>query len=348
VKITTVGKVVFRAAKQAQHLQEAGSNNPEVAERLKKIRLVDALQKAKRDWKEIKELVGISRSTYYEWKKRLETEGLRGLQPKSRKPRRLRQKVHWTPQLVERIEALRNENPTWGRGLIWFTLRKEGYRVSERTVGRILAYLERMGRIESVASFLARERRGKARRKVKRPHAIRKPKGYEAKEPGALVQVDTLQVVLEGGERVWQFTGVDLVSRYGFGSVHTRATAGLAAEFLEAVVRRSPYPIRAVQVDGGSEFMAEFEETCARLGVKLFVLPPRSPKLNGHVERMQRTLRDEFYTRPLPSGVAAMQEELEGYLAYYNTRRPHMALGGLAPMEYLARLKEGGSQSRMY
>ncbi|MER3455127.1 MAG: hypothetical protein C4318_08255, partial [Acidimicrobiia bacterium] len=72
MKITTVGKVVFRAAKQAQHLQEAGSNNPEVAERLKKIRLVETLRKAKRDWKEIKELVGISRSTYYEWKKRLE------------------------------------------------------------------------------------------------------------------------------------------------------------------------------------------------------------------------------------------------------------------------------------
>ena len=63
---------------------------------------------------------------------------------------------------------------------------------------------------------------------------------------------------------------------------------------------------------------------------------------------MQRTLRDEFYTRSLPYGVAAMQKELERYLAYYNTRRPHMALGGLAPMEFMATLKEGGSQSRMY
>ncbi|SDF09119.1 Integrase core domain-containing protein [Thermus arciformis] len=102
---------------------------------------------------------------------------------------------------------------------------------------------------------------------------------------------------------------------------------------------RAPFPIRAVQVDGGSEFMSDFEEACERLGVKLFVLPPRSPKLNGHVERMQRTFRDEFYTRPLPSQIPELQRELDAYLDHYNRRRPHRALGGLAPLEYLARIR---------
>ncbi len=165
------------------------------------------------------------------------------------------------------------------------------------------------------------------------------------------MQVDRLTVTLEPNdgvpfgkhrEVVKHFSAVDLFSRFSLAVVHSRAG------FLRGLVLRAPFPVRAVQVDGGSEFMAEFEWVCQSLGIELFVLPPRSPKLNGHVERMQRTLRDEFYTQPLPSRVAAMQEELEGYLAYYNTRRPHMALGGLAPMEYLARLKEGGSQSRMY
>jgi hypothetical protein len=84
--------------------------------------------------------------------------------------------------------------------------------------------------------------------------------------------------------------------------------------------------------------MAEFETACQRLGIRLFVLPPRSPKPNGHVERMQRTFRDELYTLPLPRGLARLQAELEAYLAYYNRRRPHMALGGLAPSR-LPRLK---------
>jgi len=85
--------------------------------------------------------------------------------------------------------------------------------------------------------------------------------------------------------------------------------------------------------------MAEFEETCQRLGIRLFVLPPQRPKLNGHVERMQRTFRDEFYTRPLPSRIPELQRELNAYLDHYNRERPHRALGGLAPLEYLARMQ---------
>jgi putative transposase len=56
--------------------------------------------------------------------------------------------------------------------------------------------------------------------------------------------------------------------------------------------------------------MAEFEEACCALGIALFVLPPRSPKLNGHVERMQRTFKEEFYTRPLPTLLSELQAEL--------------------------------------
>ena len=69
------------------------------------------------------------------------------------------------------------------------------------------------------------------------------------------------------------------------------------------------------------------------------MLPPRSPKLNGHVERMQRTFRDEFYTRPLPTKIPELQRELDAYLEYYNRERPHRALNGLAPLEYLAKLQ---------
>ena len=56
-----------------------------------------------------------------------------------------------------------------------------------------------------------------------------------------------------------------------------------------------PFPVRSIQVDGGSEFEALFEEECQRRGIKLFVLPLRSPKLNGGVERARRTHTEEFY-----------------------------------------------------
>jgi putative transposase len=149
--------------------------------------------KVKKSWKEIQDLVGISRATYHRWQKALKEKGLAGLKPRSRRPKHLRTKVHWTPGLLIRIETLRKENPTWGRWSIWLTLRKEGFQMSERTVGRILAYLEKHRRIESVAGYLARTQRGKLKAKGK--PALRQKKGSPEDTrpglPGDLVQVDT-------------------------------------------------------------------------------------------------------------------------------------------------------------
>ncbi len=47
--------------------------------------------------------------------------------------------------------------------------------------------------------------------------------------------------------------------------------------------------------DRGTEFQDAFGKECHRRGIKLVVLPPRSPKLNGYVERAQRTHTEEFY-----------------------------------------------------
>ena len=86
-----------------------------------------------------------------------------------------------------------------------------------------------------------------------------------------------------------QFTARDIVSRWDVLEAHGRATSHTASSFIDTLLKRMPFPIRAIQVDGGSEFQDAFEEECHRRGIALFVLPPHSPKLNGHVERAQRT-----------------------------------------------------------
>jgi putative transposase len=53
--------------------------------------------------------------------------------------------------------------------------------------------------------------------------------------------------------------------------------------------------VRAIHVDGGSEFYSEYEQECQRTGIKLFLLPPKNAKLNGCVERAQKTHTEEFY-----------------------------------------------------
>ena len=100
-----------------------------------------------------------------------------------------------------------------------------------------------------------------------------------------------------------------------------------------------PFPVRAIQVDGGSEFMAQFETACKERGIRLFVLPPRSPKLNGHVERAQRTHRQEFYCRvQLPNSLKEVNRELRRWENVHNCYRPHQALGYKTPKAFFEKL----------
>jgi len=99
--------------------------------------------------------------------------------------------------------------------------------------------------------------------------------------------------------------------------------AQAAASFLDTLPERMPFPVRANQVDGGSEFKPQFEVACQQRGLQLFVLPPRSPKLNGHVERAQRTHREEFYeVADLSWTVSVSRPQLLAWEKVYNTVRP--------------------------
>jgi putative transposase len=135
-----------------------------------------------------------------------------------------------------------------------------------------------------------------------------------------------------------QFTARDVISRWDVVEAHSRATASLAAQFLTTLLRRMPFPIRALQVDGGGEFAREFEQVCQQRGLRLFVLPPRSPKLNGAVERAQRTHTEEFHEITASSlELDQLNRELRAWEKIYNTVRPHQALGYLTPQEFLLR-----------
>ena len=84
-----------------------------------------------------------------------------------------------------------------------------------------------------------------------------------------------------------------------------------------------PDPIKAIQIDGGSEFMAEFEQACKDAKLPLYVLPPRSPKLNGAVERCNGAWRCEFYAcNDLPLNMQKIAEKVDAFQHIYNHHRP--------------------------
>ncbi|MGK2965156.1 MAG: helix-turn-helix domain-containing protein, partial [Tepidiformaceae bacterium] len=225
----------------------------------------------------------ISRQTFYRWWKRYNPRDLTSLEAHSSRPKRCKQAT-WTRVEVLAVKELRERYPAWGKLKLAVLLARQGIQLSVSRVGRILGYLKRSRQlIEPLRRFSAR------RRAWKRQYATRKPRGYAADCPGDIVQLDTMDIRPEPGIVLKQFTAVDVVSRWSVPTVASNATATLATRALEALIDRSPFPIRAVQVDGGSEFMAGFEEACQQRGILLFELPPRSPKLNGRVERANRT-----------------------------------------------------------
>ena len=273
---------------------------------------------------------GISRQTFYRWKGRYDPEDLTSLEARSHRPHRRRQPT-WTAELAERVLRLRRQYPRWGKDKLAVLLRREGRSVSPSMVGRILSRLKVRGLlIEPPTVHL------KARQRP-RPYARRKPRDYRPQAPGDLVEVDTLELRPLPGVTIKQFTARDVVSRWDVLEAHTRATATLAAGFLDTLCARLPFPLRALQVDGGGEFAAQFEAACQERGLELFVLPPRSPKLNGHVERANRTHTEEFYEiTPSTFEISALNRELQAWEHTYNTVRPHQALGYLTPAEFLA------------
>lgn len=97
-----------------------------------------------------------------------------------------------------------------------------------------------------------------------------------------------------------------------------------------------PLPVRAIQVNGGSEFQADFETECQRRDLRLFVLPPRCPKLNGWVERAQRTHSEEFHEiTDFSLEMVTLKQELLAWEHTYNTIRPHQSLGYLTPLQFI-------------
>ena len=275
---------------------------------------------------------GYSRPTVYRWIGRFDRLRLETLEDHSSVPHR-RRRPTWTVEQLRAVRTVREAYPRWGKDKLVVLLRRTGLRLSSSMVGRILGRLRRSGELHEPR----RRRMSVHHRRWLRPYAIRKPAAWTVERPGDLVELDTLDIRPLDSLIYKQFTARDVVSRWDVVELGRRATAAAAAEMLDRLAERMPFPVRAISIDNGSEFMAEFETACQARGIRLFVLPPRSPKLHGAVERANRTHTEEFYevTTAEPD-LPSLRAELRAWETVYNTIRPHQSLGYLTPAEYLA------------
>ena len=95
---------------------------------------------------------------------------------------------------------------------------------------------------------------------------------------GENVQVDHMTVT-KNGVTMNHFAGIERFSEHVYANayyanVYCKANSTNAAKFLRELIGNAPYKVRSIQVNGGSEFMKDFEEECRELAIPLFVLPP--------------------------------------------------------------------------
>lgn len=288
------------------------------------------------------EFSSISRSTYYRYKACL-VDLAKGMLPPSKKPKSLR-KPQWGESEMQLVLRLRRENPTYGKAKIAVILKRDhGVGFSESTVGRILKHLMNKGLIQKSISAPHKKRR----RRFK-GHAQPWMYGMKGAQPGQMVQIDHMSIS-KNGCSAKHFQAWDPKSKFIHANLYDNAKSRSAKKFLQELIQKAPFPIESIQVDGGSEFMKEFEDACAEMKVELFVLPPKRPQWNGGVERGNRIFREEFYSRKdvLADSIQGLRFDLSKSIHKYNTYRPHFNLKGLTPMQYLLPILEDSLLSHL-
>ena len=272
------------------------------------------------------EAAGISVRTARKWRDRFEQFGLQGLLDRTSRPANTRSTVD--SELATRIEQLRRARMPMRR--------------IATVVGRSVATISRVLACMGLSSLKALEPQAPVLR-------------YERHAPGELLHMDTKKLgrIVRPSHRVtgnrrdsvdgagWEFAhvAIDDHSRCGFVQMHRDEKKETAVEALKAAV--AYYASLGVKVqrlltDNGSAYRSKlFARTCQALGIKHTFTKPYRPQTNGKAERfIQTCLREWAYGRTWNNS-AERTAWLPAFLAYYNARRPHSALGYKPPASRL-------------
>jgi putative transposase len=294
-----------------------------------------------------KEAFDVSRSTVFLWKKTLrEHHGrLVALAPASRAPKRRRQRLI-DPRIVSFIVAQRSRHPRLSKDKLAVLLQPYCASLaidspSASTVGRLLSDLKRQGKLPVGAKLSLHGATGKLKEQKRRAKLKKQRRaGYQPKEPGDMLQLDTIVKFINGMRR-YVITAVDYQARFGFAYGYTSPSSANAADFLAKLQAVAPFAIRRVHHDNGSEFYKHFVAACERTNVVQLWNWPKKPQLNGMVERFNRTIQDEFvdgHLDELAYDLDSFNTELMDWLVWYNTERPHYSLSLKSPMQHILEL----------
>jgi len=295
------------------------------ANELLRLRVMDAYQtmvcEGKVNVRYLCRLMGIGKSTFYKWKKRYKRFNLTTIKSYSRRPKSLRT-ISW--QTVVEICQWKRDYPAKSHYYLYQLWIKRG-RTPPCSPKTIYNWWKRRNLI------IARHRR------KRRPTRL----FNHASVPGELVQLDTK--FLEGRRR-YQYTAIDVVTKWRYLRAYKHIGATSTVDFLERLLTRAKskdIKLKRIQTDNGSEFQTEPIKYLKEHNINHQYTWIHTPDQNGCVERSHKTDDDEFYhlveTRDLT--LEELNKKLEEWTNYYNTQRLHFSLDFDTLEEYLQKHK---------
>lgn len=287
-------------------------------------------------------IMGYSRDSFYRFKKLYETGGEEALQDLSKHKPNPKNRV--PEHIEEAVVSYAIENPAYGQLRASNELVKRGVMVSSsgvrsvwlrhdlETVKKRLKALEakvaQEGIILTESQLVALEKA----KQEKEAHGE-----IETEFPGYLGSQDTYLVgIIKGIGRIYQQTFIDTYSRVTKAKLYTEKTAITAADMLNDKVlpwfESQGVSLLRVLTDRGTEYCGKVENHAYQLYLAVENIDhsktkARHPQTNGIVERVQRTIKGEFYDiafrKKIYQSLDELQKDLDDWLDTYNNLRPH-------------------------
>lgn len=295
-----------------------------------RLRWILPIVKKEMKLKDVAQVCPHSHRSLKRWVAAYKKDGKEGLIPHSTRPKT---NPSETPiWMKEAAINLRKKTGLCALKLHWKP-EKEGVDIHSRTIGKILK-----------AEGLVKKYRVK---KVKYKYIKAKLL------PGELVEIDVKYVPgTIAGRRYFQYTAIDCSSRWRHLDVYDEQTSNHSVRFLQDVISRFPYEIKAVKTDNGSIFTNYYIGTnkrsdllvktlhgldvfCQENNIKHFLIDPGKPAQNGKVERSHREDQEKFYEQNKFKSPQELRKKIAVWNEYYNNLE-HCGLSGKTPNEMLA------------
>ena len=234
--------------------------------------------------------------------------------------------------LADLVETLFGKHRgTYGSPRITSDLREAGWRVSEKTVAKLMAELGLVSRPRRRRKHTTRPGKGRWRA----PDLVRRD--FTAHRVDQRWFADGTEVPTDEG-KLYLASVLDICSRrvVGFAlSEHHDADLAYRALAMAITVRGGDVAGVVLHTDGGSEYTARlFRAACARVGVVQSMGRPGSALDNAAIESWHSTLTFELLDLEPFTTRAVARRRVAAWIDEYNRDRKHSALGMRSPITF--------------